>query len=182
MKKAQLIIQLKKLSNLKKNKQYEIILINDNSSDHTYKILSNIKKKYKNIKIANNGRIGLGGSIELGINLSKNKYIAIMMADLSDNPNDLIRYYKIISKKKLHAVFGSRFLKNSKIKYYPIRKLIFNRIFNIFVKILFLSRYNDFTNAFKIYEKKSLFDIKPLVSENFNIFLELLKNHNEKKI
>ena len=96
-----------------------------------------------------------------------------MMADYLSNSNDLIRYYKIISKKKLHAVFGSRFLKNSKIKYYPIRKLIFNRIFNIFVKILFLSRYNDFTNAFKIYEKKSLFDIKPLVSENFNIFLEL---------
>jgi len=48
-----------------------------------------------------------------------------------------------------------------------------NRIFNYFVKILFLSNYNDFTNAFKIYRKSTLIKLKPFVSESFNIFLEL---------
>jgi len=65
---------------------------------------------------------------------------------------------------------------------YPIKKLIYNRIFNIFVKLIFLSKYNDFTNAFKIYKKNTLIDLRPLVSENFNIFLELpLKTINRKK-
>ena len=73
----------------------------------------------------------------------------------------------------MDAVFGSRFLKSSKVEGYAINKLILNRIFNLFVKILFLSPYNDFTNAFKIYKKKSLVKLFPLVSENFNIFLEL---------
>ena len=47
-----------------------------------------------------------------------------------------------------------------------------NRIANNVIKILFLSNYNDFTNAFKIY-KKVLLRLFPIVSENFNIFLEL---------
>ena len=125
----------------------------------------------------------MGGAINLGIKFSKNKYIAIMMADLSDDPNDLIKYYDEISNNKLDAVFGSRFMKKSKVIDYPIKKLIYNRIFNLFVKFIFLSKYNDFTNAFKIYKKQTLTDIKPLVSENFNIFLELpLKTLIRKKI
>ena len=39
--------------------------------------------------------------------------------------------------------------------------------------MLFLSDYNDFTNAFKIYKKSALLKTFPLVSESFNIFLEL---------
>ena len=37
----------------------------------------------------------------------------------------------------------------------------------------FLSKYNDFTNAFKIYRRKTLLKILPIVSEHFNVFLEL---------
>ena len=48
-----------------------------------------------------------------------------------------------------------------------------NRIFNLTTKLLFLSDYNDFTNAFKIYKKEALIKTFPLVSESFNIFLEL---------
>ena len=48
-----------------------------------------------------------------------------------------------------------------------------NRIFNFFVSIVFLNKYNDYTNAFKIYKKKTLVEIMPLISESFNIFLEI---------
>ena len=95
------------------------------------------------------------------------------MSDLSDNPSDLIKYYQTINKKNLDAVMGSRFTKKSKITDYPIKKLFFNRIFNLLVKFLFFSKYNDFTNAFKIYKKQTLLELMPLISENFNIFLEI---------
>ena len=165
-----------------KIKKFEIILIDDFSIDNTLGILKNISKQNKNIKVIKNKYKGLGSAINLGIKFSKNKYIAIMMADLSDDPYDLIRYYKEISNNDLDAVFGSRFTRQSKVVEYPIKKLIYNRIFNIFVKLIFLSKYNDFTNAFKIYKKNTLIDLRPLVSENFNIFLELpLKTINRKK-
>ena len=46
-----------------------------------------------------------------------------MMADLSDDPNDLIKYYDEISNNKLDAVFGSRFMKKSKVIDYQSKSL-----------------------------------------------------------
>ena len=158
-----------------KNKitNYEFILINDFSTDGTLKVIKKISKNSKNVNFSNNKNKGLGGAINLGVKVSKKKFIVIVMADLSDDPNDLIRYYNEINKNNFDAIFGSRFTKKSKVIDYPIRKLIYNRIFNFLVKIIFLSNYNDFTNAFKIYKKSTLIKLKPFVSENFNIFLEL---------
>ncbi len=154
-------------------KKYQIIIINDFSEDNTLQITKKFAKNFKNIIVKNNKIKGLGGAINLGIKVSTNKFVCIMMADLSDSPRDLINYYNIISTNKLDAVFGSRFIKGSNLVDYPFRKLIYNRIFNYFVKIFFLSDYNDFTNAFKIYKKQTLRQIGPFISENFNIFLEL---------
>ena len=162
---------IKKISS--KIKNYEIIVINDFSSDNTLKIISKLSKKYKVVKSINNKRKGLGGAINLGIKNSSKDYIVIFMADLSDDIYDLIKYYKTIKKYNLDAVLGSRFIKKKSIMNYPLKKLIYNRIFNLFVKIIFFSNYNDFTNAFKIYKKRSILQLMPFISENFNIFLEI---------
>ena len=104
---------------------------------------------------------------------AKAEFVAIMMADMSDDINDLIRYHNIINSEGYDAILGSRFLENSKVVDYPLQKLILNRIFNSFVKIIFWNKYNDYTNAFKIYKKNVLLEIMPLISESFNIFLEI---------
>tara|TARA_Y100000389_G_scaffold5366_1_gene5089 strand:+ start:13654 stop:14379 length:726 start_codon:yes stop_codon:yes gene_type:complete len=153
---------------------HELILINDYSRDNTLNILEQISNNNENIKNYDNKIIGLGGAIELGINNAKGEYVSIMMADLSDNVSDLIRYINLVKQNnKLDAVFGSRFLKDSKVYNYPLKKLLLNRIFNYLVKLVFFSNYNDFTNAFKLYKKSALIQLFPIVSENFNIFLEL---------
>tara|TARA_B100001057_G_C22388940_1_gene771417 strand:- start:212 stop:667 length:456 start_codon:yes stop_codon:yes gene_type:complete len=96
-----------------------------------------------------------------------------MMADLSDDINDLKIYNKLMDEKNLDAVLGSRFLKGSEVKDYPFQKLLLNRVFNFFVSLIFWNRYNDYTNAFKIYKKEVLKTMMPFVSESFNIFLEI---------
>ena len=153
--------------------EFEILVINDFSTDHTSLKISEISENNNNVKLLNNKRSGLGGAISIGIESAKNKYLSIVMADLSDDINDLIKYYKLINNSNLDAIFGTRFNKNSKIMDYPKIKYLLNRTFNFFVKILFLSNYNDFTNAFKIYKVDTLKNLMPIVSENFNIFLEL---------
>jgi len=164
---------VEQLKNKLKNLPYEIIFINDFSTDHTIKIVEELVKTNPQINIFNNKKKGLGGAITLGINKANGESVCIMMSDLSDNINDLEEYYKIISSENVDAVFGSRFVKGSIITDYPKKKLILNRIFNIITKLLFFSDYNDFTNAFKIYKKNALLKTFPLVSESFNIFLEL---------
>ena len=157
----------------KRIKKLNLIFIDDFSTDNTYDLVKKLSKKNSFIKIFKNKKKGLGSAIEKGFKKSRFKYVAIFMADSSDSIDDLIKYYKIISSKKYDAVLGSRFIKDSKIKNYPFFKFLLNRIFNNFVKLIFLSDYNDFTNAFKIYKRNVLKNLLPIVSENFNVFLEI---------
>lgn len=152
---------------------YQVLLINDFSEDGTFAKAKLITESKKNFFIHDNTKKGLGGAITLGIEKSDNKYTAIMMADSSDDIKDLKKYYQEIQSNNVDAVFGSRFLKESKVENYPITKLILNRVFNNFVRLIFLNKYNDFTNAFKIYKTQTLKSLSPLVSESFNIFLEI---------
>ncbi|OUW48177.1 MAG: hypothetical protein CBD56_02975 [Candidatus Pelagibacter sp. TMED196] len=159
----------KKLIDIK----FEVIFVNDFSSDRTFQKAKEIAKENMGFKVFDNKKKGLGGAINLGIEKSTGNYICIMMADLSDDFDDLNNYYIKINNKNLDAVFGSRFTRESKVVDYPIKKLILNRIFNFVVQILFLNKYNDYTNAFKIYNSKVLKNMLPFVSESFNIFLEI---------
>ena len=152
---------------------YEIIFINDFSSDNSVEVIKELIKTTPQINIYDNKKKGVGGAIVEGINKAKGEVVCIMMSDLSDNIDDLEKYYNIIKDEGLDAVFGSRFIEGAKLIDYPKKKLVLNRIFNLITKILFLSNYNDFTNAFKIYKKSALLKTFPLVSESFNIFLEL---------
>ena len=161
------------LENKLKISSYEIIFINDFSTDNTNKITKELIKNKTQINIYDNNKKGLGGAIIQGIYKSSGEFICIMMSDLSDSIDDLVKYYDIIKNENIDAVFGSRFIEGAKLVDYPKKKLILNRIFNIVTKLLFISKYNDFTNAFKIYKKEALLKTFPLVSESFNIFLEL---------
>ncbi len=173
---------LNKLNKIKnKIKKFEIILIDDFSTDNTLEVVNKLIKNKKYIKVFKNKKKGLGGAISAGILKAKNEYVAIFMADMSDDVQDLIKYYKNINKLKLDAILGTRFSNESLVVNYPLFKLLLNRLFNNFVRLMFLSSYNDFTNAFKIYKKKTLLSLFPLVSEHFNIFLEIpLKIINRK--
>ena len=162
------IIKLKKRIN-----NLEIIFINDFSSDNTLLLIKKLITNKKYIKIYNNKKKGLGSAIEVGILNSKKNYACIFMADMSDDINDVIKYYKEINNNNLDAVLGSRFNSQSSVKDYPKFKFFLNRIFNNFVRLIYFSKYNDFTNAFKIYKLKTLKKLLPIVSENFNVFLEL---------
>ena len=155
------------------NIKYEILFINDFSNDETLELLKKKEITNNRIRVINNKKKGLGETIRNGIKFSKGKFLTILMCDGSDDLNDLQKYYDVIHNENLDAVSGSRFLKNSKIRNYPFFKMIINRLANNFIKIIFFSNYNDFTNAFKIYDRKVLVKLLPVVSENFNVFLEL---------
>ncbi len=156
-----------------KDIDYEVLIINDFSDDDTFEKTKNLVSKYDKFKVFNNKKKGLGGAINLGILKASGKNVAIMMADQSDDINDLIKYNNLMNSESYDAILGTRFTKESKVTDYPIQKLILNRIFNLFVSFIFWNKYNDYTNAFKIYKKEMLLELMPLISESFNIFLEI---------
>jgi dolichol-phosphate mannosyltransferase len=169
------------------NLNYEVLIVNDFSDDDTLKKAETLIAKNSRFKVFDNKKKGLGGAINLGIKKSTGLRVAIMMADQSDDINDLITYNKLMVEKNYDAILGSRFIKDSKVSDYPLQKLILNRVFNFFVSLILWNKYNDYTNAFKIYKKSTLLEILPLISESFNIFLEIplkiiSRNYNYKII
>jgi len=157
----------------KTDKKISLTLIDDYSTDHTWNALIEYEKKLSFIKIYKNTKnTGFGNAIRLGIEKNQEDALIIFMGDCSDDPNDIIEYIKYLDEG-YDCVFGSRFIKGSKIIDYPLNKLFFNRFANNLIRILFLINYNDITNAFKAYTKKTLDECHPLISQHFNINAEL---------
>ena len=97
-----------------------------------------------------------------------------VMADRSEDPVDVVRLIRQV-ESGYDIAFGSRFMKGSKLIDYPRTKLLTNRIFNTLLRIIFLIRENDLTNAFKAYRKHVITEIgvDSLKSNHFDITIEL---------
>lgn len=154
---------------------HEIVVINDNSSDSTEDILKELKNSIPNhlTYYNNNGPSGFGFAVRYGLERFSGDCVAIMMADLSDDPEDLVNYYNKLKEGNYDCVFGSRFIKGGKVVDYPMTKKIINRMANLIVRIAVGMRYNDTTNAFKLYKKETINGIKPFLAPHFNLTLEL---------
>src|SRR5688500_5236045 len=73
---------------------HEIFVVNDNSKDNTARVLEILSQKYPSLKYeTNEGPNGFGYAVRYGLERFSGDCVAVMMADLSDSPYDLIRYY-----------------------------------------------------------------------------------------
>jgi dolichol-phosphate mannosyltransferase len=158
----------------KVNIDHEIFIVNDNSQDGTLKVLETLAQKYPSVKYETNlGPNGFGYAVRYGLERFSGDCVAVMMADLSDSPYDLIRYYTTMVEGNYDCVFGSRFIKGGKVIDYPWVKKIINRIANFIIRVVMRIKYNDTTNAFKLYKKEVIDGVKPILSPHFNLTIEL---------
>ncbi len=152
---------------------HELIVVNDNSMDQTKKIIQDLAYEIPNINyVFNPGPHGFGFAVRKGLDNFSGEVVTIYMADESDSPADVVKYYKKI-QEGYDCVFGSRFIKGGKVVGYPFFKLVLNRIFNTLIRLLFNLRYNDTTNAFKMYRSSVIPGLKPFLSNHFNLTIEL---------
>lgn len=153
---------------------HEILVIQDNSKDSTEKILKNLSKQIPQVRYINNTPPnGFGFAIRKGLEEFSGDCVALVMADMSDRPVDLVKYYRAMVKGNYDCVFGSRFIKGGRTFDYPTVKYLFNRVGNTVIRILFGIRYNDVTNAFKLYRRETIEGLKPFLSHHFNLTVEL---------
>lgn len=153
---------------------HEVFVVNDNSKDNTLGVLVELSKKYPLLKYeTNSGPNGFGYAVRYGLERFTGDCVAVMMADLSDSPHDLVAFYKIMATGNYDCVFGSRFIKGGKVYDYPKMKKIINRMANNLVRMVFGFKYNDCTNAFKLYKKETIEGLKPFLAPHFNLTLEL---------
>ena len=153
---------------------FELVVVNDNSSDGTTELLDELRTVYPNIRcVDNNPPNGFGFAVRCGLEAAVGEYVAIVMADASDDPDDVVRFFRLAKQEGLDAVFGNRFTKGGVVVDYPLLKLCLNRLTNWIIALLFAIRYTDTTNAFKLYRQDTLEGLKPYLSHHFNLTVEL---------
>ncbi|MDR0732573.1 MAG: glycosyltransferase family 2 protein [Dysgonamonadaceae bacterium] len=154
--------------------EHEILVVNDNSKDNTLKILKILSETHSTVRyITNEGQNGFGYAVRKGLANFTGDCVAVFMADLSDDPNDLIAFYRLMEKEGCDAVFGARWSKGGKVYDYPKHKLWINRLANNIIRVLFRIKYNDATNAFKLYKRTTIEGLQPLLAPHFNLTVEL---------
>jgi dolichol-phosphate mannosyltransferase len=154
--------------------RHELIVVNDSSTDGTEAVLRRLTGEFSAVRSVDNPPPnGFGLAVRRGLEEFRGEAVAIVMADASDRPEDLVRFYRTMEERGVDCVFGSRFTRHSKIVDYPWPKLIVNRMANNFIRVLFGLRYNDMTNAFKLYRRQTIEGLKPFLSHHFNLTVEL---------
>ncbi len=152
---------------------YELIVVDDNSTDKTAEVIRDLQCDDPHLRlIRRRPPAGFGRAIRAGLEAVRGDVVVIYMADLSDDPADVIAYYRKI-QEGYDCVFGSRFIKGSKVEKYPRFKLVCNRIVNRFVQLMFWTQFNDLTNAFKAYRTEVIRACGPFSACHFNITLEM---------
>ena len=153
---------------------HEILVVNDNSSDRTREILERLRSEIRALRsIDNDDRPGFGLAVRKGLDSYAGDAVAVYMADGSDTPADVVRFFRTLESHKVDCVFGSRFARGARLVDYPVHKLFLNRLANWFIQFLFALPYDDVTNAFKLYRRRVIDGVKPLFSHHFNLTVEL---------
>ena len=152
---------------------YEIIVVDDASQDATAAEVEQRAAIDRGIHLLRNtGRHGFGYAVRCGLDHFAGDCVVIAMADNSDDPDDVVTYYRIL-RDRADCAFGSRWIRGGSAKDYPAFKRVINRLANTFIRILFGLRYNDITNACKGYRRCVIEGCRPFLSPHFNLTVEI---------
>jgi dolichol-phosphate mannosyltransferase len=154
---------------------HELLVINDNSKDDTAEVITSLQASIPTLQTVFNPapNNGFGYAIRKGLESFSGDCVAIVMADLSDSPDDLVLFYNTLVEQKVDCVFGNRFGRGGRVTDYPKKKLYLNRLVNTLIAFAFKIKYKDVTNAFKLYSRPTIEGLKPFMSPHFNLTVEL---------
>ena len=151
----------------------EIVIVDDGSSDNTAQVIEDLERHFTEVRgVINQPRHGYGYAVRRGLEVFTGDSVVIAMADGSDSPKDMVRYFDAIMQG-YDCAFGSRFSGDASVKNYPFFKRVVNRLGNFIIARLIKSDYDDFTNGFKAYRKNLIEDMQPLRAGQFNLTVEM---------
>lgn len=153
----------------------EIIIINDGSTDNTFKILNKINKKYKNLKIINNNKNqGKGYSVKRDFIASNGDIILIQDADLEYSPNEYPKLIKPFLENNADVVYGSRFIGNNPHRILYFWHYLANLFLTTFSNMFTNLNLTDMETGFKVFKGDLIRKIAPkLKSKRFGFEPEI---------
>ncbi|MCK5594986.1 glycosyltransferase [bacterium] len=159
---------------------YEIIVVDDGSSDNTYEEAVKARNKRANVAVKRNMvNRGKGRAIKHGFKFAQGDYVVFLDADLDLHPRQIKGLFDIMKKESSDIVIGSK-RHSASILHYPKRRKIISYVYNLLVRALFASQIRDTQTGLKVFKRKvldSLFHVVLVKRFAFDVELLMVAHH-----
>lgn len=151
-------------------KPYEIIYINDGSTDGSLEVLKSLKAGNPNIRIINFFRnYGKAAALSVGFKECAGEYVVTMDADLQDDPEEISRFIALSEKENLDMISGWK-----KERHDPLEKRIPSKLFNYVTSKVGGIRLHDFNCGLKFYRNVVVKSLQNMLYGDMHRFIPLL--------
>ena len=145
---------LEKVNNFKKdNSSYEIIIINDGSTDRTLDLLKNNSHLYNNL-VSYEKNSGKGYAVKEGLKCSNGEYVIFQDADLEYDPSEIQGFVDLIQKFNPDGMIGSRFVYNKYTRSHYFLNKIGNKLLTLIFNIFYNTTFTDVYSCYFCFKKK----------------------------
>jgi glycosyltransferase involved in cell wall biosynthesis len=138
------------------NLSYEIIMVDDGSTDSSWQVIEDLRQRNPNIKgIKFQRNYGKSAALNEGFRVSKGDVVITMDADLQDSPDEIPLLYKMIMEGGYDMVSGWK-----KVRHDPVSKTIPSKFFNWVTAKVSRINLHDFNCGLKAYRSKVIKSIE----------------------
>ncbi len=168
---------------------YEIIFVNDGSTDDSWKVISDLKEHNPNVKgVSFRRNYGKSPALNTGFSRAQGDVVITMDADLQDSPDEIPELYRMITEERYDLVSGWK-----QKRYDPLSKTIPTKLFNATARrVSGIRNLHDFNCGLKAYRNKVVKHIEvygdmhryiPYLAKNagFNRIGEKVVHHQARK-
>ncbi len=176
------LVETELIPELRKIERWEIIFVDDGSTDKTQEKMLALKKKYgETIQIIiHEKNKGLGVAVQNGIAAAKGDLFIPLDADMTFHPREIHALLEEFQKTNADMVIGSHFSKNGKIEYVPFYRVFLSKAVNVLYTILLPQKIDSISSIFRLYKTNDLKKL-PLYASGFDINAEILFHYLQQK-
>lgn len=132
--------------------EVEIIIVDDNSQDHTQEIIEGVKDERITL-VKRPKKLGIGSAYRDAFKYTHGKLICIMDADFSHDPKKLIQLIKSHDQTESCVVLGTRYAKEGVIIGWNFCRKLISRVANTLAKTILIIKASDVTGSYRIYSR-----------------------------